>query len=274
MADRDIATGIGLRRVRVAERDTDGMIKVPTAQATATAYAGRRISGANALTITIPEPQRVPARGDDRVYKTFLLPPTEGVTGELRTSKSDFPVIELLEGTSIYGSGDVRKVGHATDKQGEENDVILWGQREGINSDPDSANFGQTMWITYILLCAKASVLPPTMEQDAVGETRYTIACNDATVDECGVTFTETLNGFTKAPYVEVHSQNKFWIDAWKGDGTVTEFNMSQTPLAGTTYVWVDGTPTSVTVDEAAKTITFASAPSDGAKIIAEYEYA
>jgi len=274
MADRDITTGIGLRHVRVAQRDSDGTIKVPTGQATATAYAGRQISGANALTITIPEPQRVPARGDDRVYKTFLLPPTEGVTGELRTSKSDFPVIELLEGTSIYGSGDVRKVGRATDKQGEEQDIIIWGMREAINSDPDSANFGETCWVTYILLCAKATVLPPTMEQDAVGETRYIITANDTTVDECGVTFTEALNGFTKAPYIEIHTQNKFWMEAWKGDGTETVFNMTKTPVSGSVYVWVDGEPTSVTVDEANKTITFASPPSDGAKIIAEYEYA
>jgi hypothetical protein len=274
MADRDIVTGIGLRHVRVAERDSDGTLKIPTGTATATPYAGLRISGANALTVTIPEPERVTAPGDDRIYKTFLLPPTEGVTGELRTSKTDFPVIQLLEGTTIYGSPPWRKAGRATDKQGEENDIVLWGSREGIDSDPDSANFGQTCWITYVLICAKASVLPPTMEKSTVGETRYMISANDATVDEVGAAFSEVINGFTRSPYIEIHTANHFWLEVWEGDGEATVFNMTNTPVSATTFVWVDGVPTAVTVDTSAKTITFAEAPADQAKVVAEYEYA
>jgi len=209
-------TGIGLRHVQVALRDTDGTIKIQGSPAAGTAYAGIRISGALALSVAVPDPQRVVARGDDRPYHTFQLPPTENPTGELRVSKTNLDAIALITSTEEFGSTAVRRMGFATDKQGEEETLFIWGCREAADSDEDSVTFGERRWQTYIFLSCKASVRPATMEDAAVGEFVYTLAANPATVDEFGAVFSTAVHGFTKAPILMIVTKYKFFLDALK----------------------------------------------------------
>jgi len=247
-----VTTGIGLRRVRVAERDTDGTIAVPDTVSAGEAYEGLPVGGALALTISIPDPQRITARGDDRSYYTFQLPPTESPTGELRVSKTSSDVIALLTGTKVFGESPVRKIGLATDRQGNEPAVLLWGMRQAIDSEDGSPTFGQQVWQTYILLNALATPRPAAMEDATVGEVTYSIAANDASVDEFGASFSVDTHGFTKAPYIMVVSQGKFGLDAFKGDGSTTDFTLSHASTwrsTGVTRVYVDGTAKEVTAD-------------------------
>jgi len=276
MSQQEVSTGIGLRRVRVALRDTDGVIKVPAGTTVGTAYQGLRISGALAMTITIPDPQRVVARGDDRTYYTFQLPPTEGPTGELRVSKTSTDIIELLTGTIQFGSPPVRKVGLATDAQGNEPAIVLWGSQQAIDSEEGSEYFGQQIWRTYMLFNALAALRPATMEDAVVGEFVYSLASNDAPVDELGTAFALVTHGFTKAPFALIVTKGKFGLDAFLGDGTQTTFTLSHVPsVAGVTIVAVDGVVKQETTDwsEANGVITFVTEPADGAKILVEYEY-
>ena len=275
----EITTGIGLRRVRVAVRDTDGAIAVPDTVSIGDAYEGLPIGGALALTLTIPDPQRVTARGDDRAYYTFQLPPTETPSGELRVSKTSSSVIALLSGTKVWGLSPQRKTGFATDKQGDESAIVLWGMRQAIDSDEASPTFGQQVWQTYILLNALATVRPAAMEDAAVGEVTYSIAANDSSVDEFGKAFTIVTNGFTKAPYIMVVSRNKFGLDAFLGDNSETEFTLSHADAwdeTGVTQVYIDGVAKSTPGDYSVSdgVVTFTSPPADGAKIIVEYEWA
>ena len=179
-----VSTGIGLRHVRVAVRDTDGTVKIRGNPAAGVAYAGVQISGALALSVTIPDPQRVTASGDDRPYHTFQLPPTENPSGELRVSKANLDAIALITSTEEYGSDKARRIGLATDKQGEEDALMIWGCREAIDSEEGSADFGERRWQTLVLLNTKASVRPATMENAAVGEFVYSLAASPATLDE------------------------------------------------------------------------------------------
>lgn len=270
------STGIGLRHVRVAERDDDGTIKVPSGVSVGTAYPGLRISGAVALTVTIPDPQRVPARGDDRVYYTFQLPPTESPSGDLRVTKTNLDVLALLTGTLRFGSPPMRKIGLGTDQQGLEPALVLWGSRQAIDSEEGSPSFGTQIWQTYVLLNALATVRPATMEDSAVSEVTFGVVGNDATVDELGTTFTANVNGFTKAPFIQVVSRYMFMLDAFLGDAAEDEFTLSETPETGAVLiVAVDGVVKVLTTDYTVSgaTVTFTSPPADGAKIIVEYEY-
>lgn len=271
-----VSTGIGLRNVRVAERDDDGAIKVPAATAVGTAYRGLKVSGAVALTVAIPDPQRVPARGDDRTYYTFQLPPTESPTGELRVTKSDFDVIALLTGTLRFGSPPIRKVGLGTDKQGEEPAVVLWGSRQAIDSEEGSAAFGTQIWQTYVFLNAVCAVKPATMEDAAIGEITYSVVGNDATVDEFGSALTIAEHGFTKAPFIMVTSRYKYMLEAFLGDGAQTQFTLSETPHAsGTMLVAVEGViQAAAAYGVTDKVITLAVPPGVSEKVIVEYEYA
>lgn len=276
-ADYDVSTGIGLRHVRVALRDEDGTILVPADQPVATAYNGRRAGGALALTLTIPEPQRVTARGDDRAYHTFILPPTEKPTGELRVSKSNLELIAMLTGTKKFGVGPAYKVGLATDAQGQEPELILWGCRQAIDSEEGSGTFGRQIWQTYFLLNALGSVRPATMEDAAVGELTYSLVANDSGVDELGREFTVDEHGFTKAAYLLIVTDGKFMLDSFLGDGIETDFTLSQEPEEGGVIVCtVDGVEKVETTHwtRVGKVVTFLVAPADGAKILFEYEYA
>lgn len=278
LTQNEISTGIGLHHVRVALRDTDGAVAVPAGTPHDEAYPGLQISGALRLNIAVPESQRVTARGDDRAYYTFNLPPTEVPTGQLGVSKTNIDVIALLTGTKNFGSGTTEKIAFATDKQGEEPAIVLWGMQRGIDSQPGSTTFGQRIWRTYILLNALASVQPSSMEDATVGEFVYSLVANDATVDENGHTFTTTDEGFTAASFIMVVSLGKFMLDAFEGDAVHRSFILSQTPrTAAIITVYEDGVQATVTTDYTvtAGVLTFVpgNIPANDAKIMVEYEY-
>lgn len=269
---------VGLRYVRVALRDTDGTIDVPAGQAVATAYNGLRAHKSIALTATIPEPNRVVAQGDDRVYHTFMLPPEEGVTGELRTTVLDSELVALITGTNEWGTSPIRKIGLATDKQGQEPSVIVWGSSYATDIDPATGT-KVNAWQTYIFLASQITPMAPPKERATVGETSYSMVANDSLTDEVGAAFTTGSHGFTEAPMVVVVTRGQFGMCAWEGDGDTTVFNLpgGEYPLhsGSTPEVYVSAVLQSegVTVDATAGTVTFDAAPDNGAKIIALYEY-
>ena len=277
MARNETVTTIGLRHVRVAKRGTDNLIEIPADWPAGTAYNGLRIGGALAMTATLPPPNRVVARGDDRAYHTFNLPPTEGVTGELRVSKSAMDVMALLTDTLVFGNSPVRKVGMGTDRQGLEPAVLLWGCNMGVDTEDGSPYYGQQVWNTYIFLNALCTPSPASKEDQAIGEVTYAVSANDATVDELGVAFTRAINGFTKAPYLMITTLDQFMLDSFEGTGAVTEFTLSETPSEEITpQVAQDGAVLTeeedYTISEGVLTIT--PAPADGSKILVEYTYA
>jgi hypothetical protein len=276
MARNEQTTGIGLRQVRLALRDDDGSIKIPAGQAVGTPYPGVQISGAQALTLNIPDSQRVTATGDDRAYYTFTLPPTENPTGELRVSKTDMAVLALLTSTKVFGSPVTRrKVGLATDKQGLEEPVMLWGSRQAVDTEEGSAYFGQTVWQTYVILNAIAAVRPATMEYQNIGQVSYAVTANDATVDEFGGDFTELEHGFTKSSYLMIVTLGMFFLDAFEGDDNQVDFTLTHPPTSvDVVVVYVAGEiidPADITL--VGSVVTLATAPGDGDKVVIEYEY-
>ena len=142
MASGDITTAIGLRHVYIAGR---------------TAYlAGGtaiRVEGALAMNVTIPEPRRINARGDDVTYYTFVLPPEDNPTGELRVSKTDVDVHALITGTDLVvppvtvpPATTKTGIAYATEDQGLEVPVIIWASRRGVDTEEGSATFGDVFW--------------------------------------------------------------------------------------------------------------------------------
>ena len=277
MAQNIVSTGIGLRHVRAGLRDTDGTLKVPSGTPHNEAYSGLRVSGAQALTITLPDPQRVTASGDDRAYHTFTLPPTEVASGELRVSKTDLDVVAMVSGTLVFGSPTMQEVGFGTDQQGLEPALVMWGCRQAIDSEESSAYFGQQIWQTYFLLNAEANLKPSPMETATVSVFTYSVVANDATRSHLGIAFSAGTHGFTKAQYLMIVSKNQFMLDAFKGNGTHKEFTLSQTPAtspAAVLRVTVAGVVSAPTAwSQSGTALTFDAAPADAAKILVAYEY-
>ena len=274
----EMMSGIGLRYVYVAERDTDGTIKVPSGTATATAYRGLRVSGANAFTLAVADAVRVAVTGDDRVYHTWQLPPNENSAGELRVSKGDNAVVSLITGTLQHGSPERNTVGFGTDKQGEEPNLIMWASRQVIEASEALASFGQKRWETYYLMSALAFPRPAPMEYQTVGEWTYSIVANDASIDQVGRTFTVVVNGYTSAEFLRIVSIGKYMLDAFIGTGAVSLFNLSETPLNSANsplVVTVNGVIKQPTTDYTFSTnqILFGAPPALAAKVLVEYEY-
>lgn len=269
-----IATGIGLRHVRIGPRDPDnGTMLLPDGHVEGTVYPGIQLSGAATLTLTPPEPERVPARGDDAVYWTFHLPPTEGWTAELTCSKLDMPAIAMITGVLIWGDPALFEgVPMGTDREGLETDLIMWGQRKAVDTDPASETYGAEVWEAWEVLSCKITPLPPSKEQSTVGESRYSLTLQKVTKRIVGEVFTEDSHGCTKAVLFPVIAKTgRIFYDYDIGDGVQDDFVLTHTPTSATDcYVYVDGVETESgwTLVPETKTVTFTAAPAEG-KILA-----
>jgi len=266
-----IVTGIGLRHVRIGPRDPDnGTMLMPADHVVGAVYPGIQLSGAATLTLTPPEPERVPARGDDAVYWTFHLPPTEGWTAELTCSKLDLPAIAMITGVLAWGEAALFEgLAMGTDREGLETDLVFWGQRKAVDTDPASESYGAEVWEAWEVLCCKMTPLPPSKEQSAVGESRYSITLQKVSKRIVGEPFTVDDHGCTKAVLFPVIAKTgKLFYDYDVGDGLVVDFVLTHTPTSATDiYVYVDGVETAAgwTLDVETKTVTFSAAPADGA---------
>ncbi len=186
--------------------------------------------------------------------------------------------VALITGTKQWGSSPIRKVGLASDKQGLEPSVIVWGSSFSADIDPTTGTKVQA-YQTYIFLDAQMSPMAPAKERATVGEMRYSMVANDSLTDEVGAQFNTSINGFTQSPFVVVTTRGRLGICAWKSNGSNTTFNLpvGEFPLysGSAPEVYVNGVrqTSGVTVNAALGTITFTTAPANGAKIIALYEY-
>lgn len=280
MAVNDRMVAVGLREVHIGKRGSDGTMEVPTATGKATAYSGVQVYKSRAFTITPAAAQRINAGGDDRIYHTFQEAPNELPTGELRTSINDFLTLAMITSVSEFGSPDNRKeIMVATDKIGEEDQLIIWGTRKAAGAEPGLASYGSRAWETYIVLAAYAHARPSPMEIFTVGETVYDIACNMSSVDEYGRTMTEAIHGCTEAAFVIVHTDHKFWMDVALGNGAATSMTLtkgSQTIYNTATSpikLFIDGVEQSGHTCTSAGVLSFGSTPADNANIVVCYEW-
>jgi len=274
------STGVGCRIAYVGIRDDDGTMKIQGSPAAGTAYAGIRADRARALTVTPAEPQRIAARGDDVTYYTFQVSPADSPVGELRTQQSDTALIALITSVTDFGSGNVSMVPLSSDKVGTEDPIMVWGSRIAIQS---GTGLAQTrVWETYIILNAIASARPQPFEVDVINEFVWSLAGNNSSTDQFGRTMTSGIHGCTEAAMVMVKTRYKFFMDVFEGDGAEDEFTLTQgsdviddahdDAATSPVFCFVDGVSTAKTVS-AAGVVTITPAPSDGAKIVVQYEY-
>ncbi len=95
---------------------------------------------------------------------------------------------------------------------------------------------------------------------------------NIVKVDVSNAMTSGTVLGWDGTKYVKAVVDK---TDAFSGDGTTTQFNLSASPVVvGSVTVLVNGTTaTNYTVDYEAGTITFDTAPASGASIEVSYKY-
>jgi hypothetical protein len=262
---------VGLRHVQILALENDGY---PLSTDTS-AYEGVTISGVRALTLEDPEPQQIVHRGDDRIFALDTLPPSEPISGELRTGKVNDAVDAVLTDDASVTVGETKLFGAGTDNRGGENQVALLAYRQTLDSDPSSANFGARRWEFRLL--PRAYVIPREGGFDENPEERlYTVRPMFITKYPWGVDFDASTEGFTQAQVIRGVSEYKPKLVAWKGDNATVTFSLpTASPAASTDKitVWVNGTettPSTVTTTQ----FTLGSTPSTDAEVVAFYEVA
>ncbi len=165
------SANVGFRNCRVYALNAYG---VPAAPSTSP-YEGVVITATKALEITHPEARRVTHFGDDYVFMIDRLPPTETVSGVLRTGKQDNAVDALLSGVNAYTVGEAEGINIATDQQGFEPLVGLLGYQQGGEGDSTlGVLYGSRIW-RALFFPKTWLILQEQGQSEAILEPRYVV---------------------------------------------------------------------------------------------------
>lgn len=232
------------------------------------------------FTATDPEPQRITHVGDDKPHATDVLPPTEVGSFVVTTAQTNFSLEALLTDTAVVseGVGDdaLKMAGINTNKRGRERRVAYITYRQAINTDKESALSGaQRIWHGYIYGSVLLSPATQSMEAGATDKT-YNATVSPTARAIWGETFREDKHGYTAAEGVQFSTKYEPRFNAWKGNGTFVDFQLSHAPVGTNALkVWVDGTlqtPTGVNTSLTNPSFTLAAPPANNAYVFAIIE--
>lgn len=272
MASPQIASGAGLRHVRFWLVDVDGF---PSgSQSGSDGYSGRRLEGVKTFQANVPDVQPIRHTGDDRVFAQDHLPPTELETATITTGKTNLIVDAELSGIEIETLGDMQILGYGTDQQGFEEQVIVYGWRQALNTEEGSADFGTRQYITTIYNSCRLTPKGGQMSEGAADENSYNLTPTPTTKKIWGEEFDADTLGYSTAIKTVLITDNPIMIERFDAPGGVTTFLLDFAPItAAKTKAFVDGTATTVaSVNVSAKTATLSPAPSAAAVVVIVYE--
>lgn len=271
-APTGVRSGVGFRHAILFALNSAG---TPNASSTAV-YEGVQLSGAKVLTINDPEPRRISHIGDDTLITIDMLPPTEGISGELRTGKLDDVVDTLLTGQVSFTVGEAKLFGIGTDKRGYEAQVGMLAYRQAQDTKPGSATFGQRVWdfriMPRVVLFTRESGYADTPEEHV-----YTVVPMKCGAHLWGTAFATLTEGFTQGQMLRGVTNGKPKIVSWLADGTEDEFLFptdAPASATGTITVWKNGTLVSAGMTPSTTKLTFSSVPALNDKLVAFYEVA
>lgn len=271
-APATIRSGVGFRECQIMALDTSGY---PAATTTA-AYAGVTLSGARTLEITDPEPQQIVHRGDDRPFALDVLPAQEPMSGALVTGKTDDVAEAVISDGKSFTVGEAKLFAVGHDKRGDEPQVALLAYRQSMDTDPDSANYGKRSW--EFRLFPKVLVIP--MESgfsENPEEKRYSLKPQFVSKHLWGTTLSTSTEGVSQAQGFRGIAEYKPKIVAWMGDNSNTAFTFPTDAVAvsaAKVALWVNGTLQTTGFTAATDGVTFATAPTTSAMVVAFYEVA
>lgn len=267
-----IASGAGLKAVYVFAIDSSGYPDGD--QSGANGYDGVKLSGVRGLVPSVPDAQVIPHVGDDNTYAQDVVAPGELETAVLTTSKTNLTADAVLSNTLVAEYGDAAMGGVATDQQGFEQQVMLVATRQALDTDPDSATFGQRRYITKIYPSARVIVKGSAAEQASADENSYNVVPTSVKAAPWGESFVLGTHGYTAAQSLRLITDNPVAFVRWTGNATLTEFNLPKAPVTvAKTHAYTDGSTEAVaSVDTVNDTLTFSGAPANAGKVVAWFE--
>jgi len=211
-----IVTGAGLRAALVYELDTT--TGQPKATST-TLYAGVLMQGAKVLTNTEPAPTRVPHIGEDRFLGFTLLPPKEGMTGEVRTGKKNLDIDALLRGQAVVTVGESKFSGIGTSQAGSEIQVALLAYQVAQDRDDASSTQGVGRYSSMLIPNARLNPKIGSFDDNAY-ESAYDVTPNAVSKYPWGVAFALATEKFLTAQALDGVHEGKPRLLCAIGDAT------------------------------------------------------
>lgn len=214
---------VGFRNVRIYALNAGG---VPAADAYVTGtpnpYEGIVITAAKALTITHPEARRITHFGDDFVFLIDRLPPTETISGELRTGKQDNAVDALVSGVKAYTVGEAAGLNVATDQQGFEALFGTMAYQQALEGNASLALYGSRVWRT-LMFPKTWLILREQGMSEATLEPQYAVFPQNCSAHLWGLPYTLAIEGDLLGQIERWNVQYKPLVVAWKSASATPE---------------------------------------------------
>lgn len=260
---------VGLRRAVIFALDSNGY---PAASGT-TVYEGIEVVGPKAFNLTVPDARKITHPGNDRVLALDYLPPTEGVSGELRVGSNDMVAKAAISAVKTFTVAEATLMPWGTDQQGSEIDAALLLFQQSLDTD-----LKVRRWKFYLIPKARLIPAPASMDENPA-EDRYSVAPNPTTKHLWGTALVSGTEGATEMALAEGMAEGKPNIIAFKGDAAAVAFTLpTGKPATATTKmkIWNNGTVQTVGSGLASltvTTVTFTAAPASGDIVVVYYEY-
>lgn len=262
-----IRSGVGLRNFQVMALDTNGY---PAATDTGP-YQGVQVVMVKTLGLTDPEPRIIHYVGDDKVYNIDILPPIEGMRGELTVGARNDALDTILTGVKTVNLGDdfnIMAVG--TDQKGEEKQVAVMMYHQAMDEDPDSSTYGKRVWEFKIL--PRVFMFPREVgANDTPTEQTYTVVPQFVSKHLWGTSLATATDGAGRMQAVRGVSTYKPKVCTFQGNNTATTFAFPVTePAVSATgiKVWVNGVLQTENFTAKTTSIEFTTAPTTNAMVV------
>ncbi len=237
-------------------------------------YYGIQHSGAKVLTINDPQPRVLPHVGDDAVINMQILPSLEVASGELRIDKTNDTVDAIIGNLKKVQISELNLMGVITSQRGFEQQVGAMAYSFAQDTDPDSANFGASMW--DIRIFPKATVFQRETGYTQEGNERmYSFTPAFCTKHIWGTQFTVAVEGFTRGQIIRGSSQYKPNLVSYLGDGSTKAFPFdSAKPAvsASKVIVWKNGVIQTSGILASINGVGFNTAPALNDVVVVFYE--
>ena len=206
----DFVWGTETYRAFALELGSNG---APLATSTAV-YEGLEIEGVQDFVPNFPTPRAIAGVAQGRVRDTIYLPSIEAQTATMHALYDILDTNAKLMGVKKQTIATREHVAYQTNKGGQEPDVALIVSRL-VTHNQD----GSTVWNHYLL--PRARVLPTGSPFDAnASKFTYNVAISKALKHIWGTALTEALDGCTEMGLLDIVSNDRLNIVAYKSDGS------------------------------------------------------
>lgn len=270
MAER---IGAGFAYVAYGFNDTDGYFLGGTTTApTAGDQTGSpltRLTGGRVMPVSIPEPELVPADGDDQTYVQFQFDPADLPSGILETVQRNDAFEADAQGTAVDVDGNIR-IGALDPRDRATQSICFYLMRQARTTA--GAVKRQHLYLDSTVV----KPLYNTVEQRTFNSYQYSLAVSRS-ARVAWTTVNDSEHGTTGMSLTPIESDYPLMIQRWTGDAAETVFNLHrQLQTGGSSIVYVNDVKQSgggVDYTLTGTTLTFTVAPASAARIVAVWEY-